>query len=211
MSEQNHAAGISGLTTSVLEVLACIAFRQPISQAEIDHLFDADKRGFVVTLRDLKLVEEFAGADGRLRFATTEPFLQRLGLASLQELTAASRPGDQTAIHKASDIKLARCVYVVISIGRAERAHMSFRARIAGEFPEEGLILRQVAATAHAGVVQSPEFVCEEWGRGWSAPIETGTAVVDAAKFDWERPYYFEDTDRNWPSKNIGIRPETTN
>ena len=41
-------------------------------------------------LRDLKLVEEFAGADGRLRFATTQAFLQRFGLASLQELTAAS-------------------------------------------------------------------------------------------------------------------------
>ena len=41
-------------------------------------------------LRDLKLVEEFAGADGRLRFATTQAFLQRFGLASLQELTATS-------------------------------------------------------------------------------------------------------------------------
>ena len=28
-----------------LQVLAFIAFRQPISQAEIDQLFDADKRG----------------------------------------------------------------------------------------------------------------------------------------------------------------------
>jgi chromosome segregation and condensation protein ScpB len=55
---------------------------------EIDQLFDADKRGLVVKLRDLKLVEEFAGADGRLRFATTEAFLQRFGLASLGELTA---------------------------------------------------------------------------------------------------------------------------
>jgi len=47
-----------------------------VSQAEIDRLFDADKRGLVVKLRDLKLVEEFAGADGRLRFATTEEFFQ---------------------------------------------------------------------------------------------------------------------------------------
>jgi chromosome segregation and condensation protein ScpB len=97
LSEQNDATGISGLRTSALEVLARIAFRQPISQAEIDRLFDADKRGFVVTLRDLKLVEEFPGADGRLRFATTELFLQRFGLASLQELSAASLSGSQTA------------------------------------------------------------------------------------------------------------------
>jgi chromosome segregation and condensation protein ScpB len=76
-----------------LEVLACIAFRQPISQAEIDQLFDSDKRGLVVKLRNLKLVQEFAAMDGRLRFATTEAFLQRFGLASLQELTAASALG----------------------------------------------------------------------------------------------------------------------
>ena len=52
--------------------------------------FSPISAGLVVKLRDLKLVEEFAGADGRLRFATTEAFLQRFGLASLQELTAAS-------------------------------------------------------------------------------------------------------------------------
>jgi chromosome segregation and condensation protein ScpB len=98
LSEQNSGNGISGLTTSALEVLACIAFKQPISQAEIDRLFDADKRGLVATLRGLKLIEEFAGADGRLRFATTEVFLQRFGLASLGELTAASLSDSQSVI-----------------------------------------------------------------------------------------------------------------
>jgi hypothetical protein len=48
-----------------LEVFTCIAFKQPISQAEIDWLFDADRRGIIVKLRDLKLVKEVAGADGR--------------------------------------------------------------------------------------------------------------------------------------------------
>jgi chromosome segregation and condensation protein ScpB len=102
LSEQNEANneanGNTGLTTGTLEVLACIAFKQPISQAEIDCIFNADKRGFVVMLRDLMLVEEFAGADGRLRFATTEAFLQRFGLASLGELTAASLSGSQSVI-----------------------------------------------------------------------------------------------------------------
>ena len=98
LNEQNGANGNSGLTTGTLEVLACIAFKQPISQAEIDQLFDADKRGLVVKLRDLKLVEEFAGADGRLRFATTEAFLQRFALASLGELTEASLSDKATAI-----------------------------------------------------------------------------------------------------------------
>jgi segregation and condensation protein B len=90
LSRQNGANGSSDLTNATLEVLACIAFKQPISQSEIDRLFDLDKRGHVVKLRDLKLVEEFAGPDGRLRFATTQAFLQRFGLASLGELTTTS-------------------------------------------------------------------------------------------------------------------------
>ena len=49
-------------------------------------------------LRDLKLVEEFAGDDGRLRFATTAEFLQRFGLASLQELTTTSLSRNQPAV-----------------------------------------------------------------------------------------------------------------
>ena len=67
LSEQGAASGSPDLTTATLEVLACVAFKQPISHAEVDQLFDADKRGHVVKLRDFKLVEEFEGADGRLR------------------------------------------------------------------------------------------------------------------------------------------------
>jgi hypothetical protein len=51
LSEQSGASGNLQMTTATLEVLARIAFRQPISQAEIDRLFDAGKRG---KLRDLK-------------------------------------------------------------------------------------------------------------------------------------------------------------
>jgi chromosome segregation and condensation protein ScpB len=98
LSEQGTASGNLEMTTATLEVLACIAVKQPISQAEIDQVFDVDKRGLVVKLRDLKLAEEFAGADGRPRFATTEAFLQRFGLASLGELTAASLSDKATAI-----------------------------------------------------------------------------------------------------------------
>jgi len=60
-------------------VLACVAFKQPISQAEIERIFDADKRGLIVKLRDLNLVEEFAGSDGRLRFAQPERSCSDLG------------------------------------------------------------------------------------------------------------------------------------
>lgn len=97
LREQTGASGNPDLTTATLEVLACIAFKQPISQSEIDHLFAADKRGLVVKLRDLKLVEEFPGEDGRLRFATTEAFLQRFKLANPSDLNVALAQASNTA------------------------------------------------------------------------------------------------------------------
>ena len=83
------SSGAGELTQAALEVLSCIAFKQPISQGEIDQIFDdTDKRHLVSVLRQLELVEEFAGSDGRLRFATTGNFLTQFGLVSLEELSA---------------------------------------------------------------------------------------------------------------------------
>jgi chromosome segregation and condensation protein ScpB len=76
------------MTTATLEVLVCIAFRQPISQAEIDRLFDADKRGGI------------RRRDGRLRFATTEEFLQHFGLARiLRDRRHEGDPYDRRQTH----------------------------------------------------------------------------------------------------------------
>ena len=73
LSEQSGASGNLQMTTATLEVLACIAFRQSISQAEIYWLLDADKRGLVVKL-GISCSGRCAGAHGCLRFATTEAF-----------------------------------------------------------------------------------------------------------------------------------------
>ena len=83
---QTGASGNPDLTTAALEVLACIAFKQPVSQAEIDRIFAADKRGLVVRLRDCGLVTDLAGTDGRLRFVTTDTFLRRFNLSGLEQL-----------------------------------------------------------------------------------------------------------------------------
>ncbi len=81
------AGGAGELTPAALEVLACIAFKQPISQAEIDQIFgNVDKRHLVSVLRQMEMVEEFAGADGRLRFASTGRFLERFGVGSVEQL-----------------------------------------------------------------------------------------------------------------------------
>ena len=79
----NTGSRCGGWKGHAAEALACIAFKQPISQAETETPFAADKRRLLVKLRDLKLVEEFAGSNGRLHSCSAS------GLASLQELSAS--------------------------------------------------------------------------------------------------------------------------
>ncbi len=44
-------------------------------------------------LRQMELVEEFAGPDGRLRFATTGRFLERFAIGSIEEFRATVEIG----------------------------------------------------------------------------------------------------------------------
>lgn len=83
--QRPEGAGSGELSQAAMEVLGCIALKQPIAQVEIDRYFDADKRGVVGRLREAGLVEEFAGEGGRLVFATTEGFLRKFGLLNLEE------------------------------------------------------------------------------------------------------------------------------
>lgn len=85
--EAPHQGGAGEITPAMMEVLACIAFKQPISQAEIERIFgEVDKRAMVARLREMGLVEEFSGPGGRLQFATTVLFLERFSLESLADL-----------------------------------------------------------------------------------------------------------------------------
>jgi segregation and condensation protein B len=86
ISEHSTREGAGELSQAALEVVSCIAFKQPISQAEIDLLFgDVDKRHVVNVLRESGLIE-FVAAGRRLQFVTTGKFLQRFGLESLDQL-----------------------------------------------------------------------------------------------------------------------------
>ena len=86
IARQPPVVSTGDLSVPALEVLACIAFKQPLGQAEIDRYFGADKRGVVGRLREMGLVEEFTAEGGRLVFATTEAFLGKFGLSDLDEL-----------------------------------------------------------------------------------------------------------------------------
>lgn len=82
---------------AVLETLAIIAYRQPVTRGDIE-----DIRGVAVNSQVLKQIEDrgwieaigYRDAPGRpALFATTRQFLDDLGLATLDQLPALGEPG----------------------------------------------------------------------------------------------------------------------
>ena len=82
--DQEHEGPLS---STGLEVLACIAFKQPISLPEINGYFTSDKRAVVLRLQHLGLVDcRKAGETGRTVWMTTAEFLRRFNLRSATDL-----------------------------------------------------------------------------------------------------------------------------
>lgn len=76
------------LTQAALETLAVVAYRQPVSRARVSAVRGVNCDGVMRTLTTRGLIEE-AGVDldsGAMLFQTTSYFLERLGMASLDEL-----------------------------------------------------------------------------------------------------------------------------
>ena len=76
------------LTQASLETLAVIAYRQPVSRARISAVRGVNVDGVLRTLQSRGLIEE-AGIDPSSQatlFRTTPYFLERMGIASLEDL-----------------------------------------------------------------------------------------------------------------------------
>lgn len=76
------------LTRAALETLAVVAYRQPVTRARVSAVRGVNCDGVLRTLLTRGLVHE-AGVDPATQgtlFCTTELFLERLGLSSLEEL-----------------------------------------------------------------------------------------------------------------------------
>lgn len=77
------------LSQAALETLAIVAYRQPITRAEIDEIRGVKSDGSVQTLINRSLIEEMGRKDtvGRpILYRTTKDFLTFFGLTSLDEL-----------------------------------------------------------------------------------------------------------------------------
>ena len=82
----------SRLSQPALETLAIIAYRQPITRAEMEQVRGVSVDGVLQTLVERGLVEQVGVAEviGRPRtFGTTAAFLEYFGLKNLEELPAA--------------------------------------------------------------------------------------------------------------------------
>ncbi|SDD77060.1 SMC-Scp complex subunit ScpB [Actinokineospora iranica] len=76
------------LTRAALETLAVIAYRQPVTRARVAAVRGVNVDGVIRTLVVRGLIEE-TGTDsetGGILYRTTELFLERLGLSSLEDL-----------------------------------------------------------------------------------------------------------------------------
>ncbi|MGH2755219.1 MAG: SMC-Scp complex subunit ScpB [Actinomycetota bacterium] len=79
----------SRLTAASLEVLAIVAYRQPISRSQISEIRGVDSDGVVKTLQQRGLLQE-SGRDGGpgspVLFTVSGEFLEHLGVRSVEEL-----------------------------------------------------------------------------------------------------------------------------
>ncbi|MGA2123329.1 MAG: SMC-Scp complex subunit ScpB [Acidimicrobiales bacterium] len=77
------------LSSAALESLAIIAYRQPVSRAQISALRGVNVDGVVRLLEQRGYIEELGRAPGPgqpILYGTTELFLDRMGLAALDDL-----------------------------------------------------------------------------------------------------------------------------
>jgi segregation and condensation protein B len=80
------------LSQPALETLAIIAYRQPITRAEVEQVRGVSVDGVMQTLLERELVEQVGRAEvvGRpMNYGTTALFLEYFGLRSLEDLPAA--------------------------------------------------------------------------------------------------------------------------
>ena len=90
------------LSTAALETLAIVAYRQPVSRGQISALRGVNVDGVSRLLEQRGYIEVVGHADGPGQpalFGTTDLFLERLGLDSLEQLPAVEDflPGPEVA------------------------------------------------------------------------------------------------------------------
>lgn len=93
----------SRLSRSALEVLAIIAYKQPITRSEIETIRGVDSTGVIKTLLDRRLIKitgKKSIAGRPLMYGTTKGFLEAFGLKDLSELPSLKEFSEMTGIEQ---------------------------------------------------------------------------------------------------------------
>ncbi len=99
------------LSPAALETLAIIAYRQPVTRAQIDELRGVASDGVLRTLIHRGLVEQgerLEQAGRPFQFRTTFDFLQHFGLQSLNDLPLLEETGEDTLTPNGADVNVAQ-------------------------------------------------------------------------------------------------------
>lgn len=81
-----NAGNIAKLTPAALETLAVIAYKQPVSRAQISAIRGVNVESVIRTLEQRELIEVVEIKEGNHLLGTTGLFLERFGLNSLEDL-----------------------------------------------------------------------------------------------------------------------------
>jgi segregation and condensation protein B len=108
------------LSGAALETLAIVAYKQPISRGQIASIRGVDPDGVLRTLHARGYIDE-VGRDGgpgqAILFGTTPAFLEKLGLASLDDLPAIAEFIPSAEVVEALEVGLRVTPVVEVSTG----------------------------------------------------------------------------------------------
>ncbi|ANB56568.1 segregation and condensation protein B [Anoxybacillus sp. B7M1] len=102
-----EAPGSSSLSQAALETLAIIAYRQPITRAEIEEIRGVKSDKPLQTLIAKALVKEIGRAEGTGRpilYGTTKEFLDYFGLKTIEELPPLPELNEEEETEREADL-----------------------------------------------------------------------------------------------------------
>lgn len=97
----------AALSQAALETLAIIAYKQPITRAEIEEIRGVKTERPLQTLMSKVLIKEVGRAEGSGRaylYGTTKEFLDYFGLKSIQELPQLPEKVDEEFVQEEADL-----------------------------------------------------------------------------------------------------------
>jgi segregation and condensation protein B len=153
------------LSAPALEVLAIIAYRQPIGRVEIEDIRGVGSSGVLRTLTERNLVEPVARGEGLgrpLLYGTTKKFMEHFGFRSLEDLP---RPDELPVV-----LRERTSLEGIVALEEAEALTAE--------------ALTAEAATAEAGTAEAgtAEAATAEAGTAEAATAEAGTAEAATAE-----------------------------